>query len=413
MLEAREAALRTVGAAFLRTRPFFAVPLIVATLVTLTVTGAPPLQRFLAYGGFSAVGAFFAVESWVHRTRTVSGSQLFVSLFVTAIGITFGCMVTGGIASPLLPIVLAPVGVAFAAFGDGGRSRAVLGLAILIALGLALAPRPFPAIDSDGARLLGALAVIAAALLLRSGVARISDAFVTTRGELRETKDDLLSAAVERTTMLEEVGARVAHEVKNPLAAVKGLVELVAEDAPSEKSKERLAVAHDEIARIEGILRDYLGFARPLGHFAPQPADVGDVVRSVAALLEARADAAGVKLGLDGGALVRSIDDVRLKEAILNLALNALEATPRGGTVQFAWKADGEGFAITIEDTGRGMDDETRRKVGTPFFTRRPGGVGLGVALAKRAVELHHGELRYAPRSQTGTMVTIACPKKL
>jgi signal transduction histidine kinase len=408
---AREAALRTVGTSFLRTRPLFAFPLIASTLITLTLSAAPSAQRMLAYVGFGIVGAFFASETLRHRTRPVTGPQLFSSLALTLVGIAFGCTVTGGATSPLLPIALAPVGVAFAAFGDDRRSRFMLALVVAFAIGLAVVPPLFPPLAPGGARGLVALALAAAALLLRSGVARISDAFVAARGELSATKESLLASNVERTTMLEEVGARVAHEVKNPLAAVKGLVELVAEDAPSERARERLAVAHAEIDRIEAILRDYLGFARPLGHYAPRPADVADVGRSVVALLESRAGAAGITLTAEGPSVLRELDVERLKEAVLNLTLNALDATPRGGHVALTWGADGAGFAFTVLDDGRGMDAATRAKVGTPFFTQRAGGVGLGVALARRAIELHGGTLTYAEGpAGRGTKVTITCP---
>lgn len=410
--EAREAALHTVGAAFLRTRPLLAGPLIVATLVTLIVDGAPMSQRILAGGGFLGVGSFFVAEAIRHRRRPVSGVGLFASLAFTASAITFGCLVTGAIRSPLLPVLLAPIGVGFAAFGDDRRSRALLAIGAAAALLLALVPPPFAPMSSTGARVLGAFATIVAAALLRAGVARITDAFVATRGELRDTQEELVTAAVERTTMLEEVGARVAHEVNNPLAAVKGLVELVSEDVGDERSKQRLAVARGEIDRIEAILRDYLGFARPLGHYEPAPADIGDVARGVAALLEARADTAGVRLELSGPTLVCAIDVARMKEALLNLTLNALQATRPGGVVEIAWEPRGaHGFALTVADDGAGMDDDALAKVGTPFFTRRPGGVGLGVALAKRAIELHHGSLRYERRPHGGTKVTVTCSK--
>ncbi len=408
---AREAALRTVGTSFLRVRPLLAFPLIAATLITLTVTDTPAPQRILAYAGFGTVGAFFVSETVRHRSRPASGPQLFASLVFTLVGIGFGCAITGGTASPLLPIALAPVGVAFAAFGDDRRSRVMLALALASALGLALLPPPFPALATGPTRFLAALALAIAALLLRSGVARIADAFVTTRAELSATRDTLLAQTVERTTQLEELGARVAHEVKNPLSAVKGLVELVAEDAPSPRARERLDVARGEIDRIESILRDYLSFARPLGHFEARETDLGDVARSVAALLEARAAVAGVTLVADGPALRRPIDPERLKEAVLNLALNALAATPRGGRVVLGWGPNDGGFELTVTDDGSGMDDEVRAKVGTAFFTRRPGGVGLGVALAKRAVELHGGTLTFAARPEgRGTTVTVACP---
>src|SRR5262249_53372720 len=104
-------------------------------------------------------------------------------------------------------------------------------------------------------------------------------------------------------------------------------------------------------------------------------------------------------------------DPGRLKEALLNLTANALEATPSGGSVTVAVEPDGEGAQITIADTGRGLGAAELARVGTPFYSTRAGGTGLGVVLARTTIGQHGGALRYASEAGRGTTVTITLPR--
>jgi signal transduction histidine kinase len=127
-------------------------------------------------------------------------------------------------------------------------------------------------------------------------------------------------------------------------------------------------------------------------------------------VLAARADDARVRLYSEGDATVLA-DPRRLKEALLNLVANAIEATPPGGEVAVEVRPAREETEIVIRDTGRGMAAETLRRIGTPFFTTRDDGTGLGVVLARSMIAQHGGSLRYESAPGKGTSVRVTLPR--
>ena len=110
--------------------------------------------------------------------------------------------------------------------------------------------------------------------LLRTSSFALGDAFRRTEATLDKMREDVIAAATERTRSLEGIGSKVAHELKNPLSAIKGLVQLLKRGAADDKSRERLGVICSEVTRMEGILRDYLSFSRPLEDLKPQPVEL-------------------------------------------------------------------------------------------------------------------------------------------
>jgi two-component system, NtrC family, sensor histidine kinase HydH len=126
-------------------------------------------------------------------------------------------------------------------------------------------------------------------------------------------------------------------------------------------------------------------------------------------VLSARADAARVRLSSRGDALVEG-DRRRLEEALLNLVANAIEATPPGGEVAVEVRSCADQVEILVRDTGRGIPPEALPRLGTPFFTTREEGTGLGVALARSVIGLHGGSLRYESEPGKGTTVTARLP---
>ncbi|HEY6002652.1 MAG TPA: ATP-binding protein [Anaeromyxobacter sp.] len=210
---------------------------------------------------------------------------------------------------------------------------------------------------------------------------------------------------------LEPMGVKVAHELKNPLAAVKALVQLGLRNPAEGPSHDRLALLEREVTRMQEILRSYLSSGRPLEEMAPSHVDLGRLVSDTLRLLSARADAEGVRLSSRGDALVEG-DPRRLEEALLNLVANAIEATPPGGEVVVEVLPAGDRTEIRVRDTGRGIPPETLRRLGTPFFTTRAEGTGLGVALARSVLALHGGSLRYESEPGKGTTVTARLPAR-
>lgn len=210
---------------------------------------------------------------------------------------------------------------------------------------------------------------------------------------------------------LEPVGARLAHELKNPLSAMKALVQLGQRNPAEAPSHERLASLAREIDRMQELLRRYLTPGRPLEEAAPAGVRLGSLVADALLALSARADAASVRLTSRGDALVEG-DPRRLEEAILNLISNGIEATPPGGEVVVEVRPGVDEVDLLVRDTGRGMAPESLRRLGTPFFTTREEGTGLGVALARSVIAQHGGSLRYESEPGKGTIVTARFPRR-
>ena len=254
---------------------------------------------------------------------------------------------------------------------------------------------------------LAAWSILFTLFILRLTSVSMSDSYQQIGDALTRAREEVIDAATCRAKSLESIGSKVAHELKNPLSAIKGLVQLLSRSAADERSRERLEVVTGEVSRMETILRDYLSFSRPLDDLRPEPVEIGAIADDVLAVLEARAEAAGVSLVRTGGPAEATCDPRRLKEALLNLVANALEATPRHGSVEVAVSGGGGEAWILVRDTGKGIRPEDLARLGTPFFTTREGGTGLGVVLARAAIRQHGGDLRFESEVGRGTVATV------
>lgn len=221
------------------------------------------------------------------------------------------------------------------------------------------------------------------------------------------------SGALGRARQVEQMGVKLAHQLKNPLSAVKALVQLGLRNPAESPSHQRLAVIEGEITRMQEILLGYLASGGSLRPLARTHVDLGALVSDTLLELSARADGAGVRVCSRGGASVEG-DPRRLKEALLNLVVNGIEATPPGGEVLVEVRPRDRQIEIAVRDTGRGMSPQTLRRLGKPFFTMRQGGTGLGVALARSVIAQHGGSLRYesAPGRGTTARATLPIPAR-
>jgi signal transduction histidine kinase len=327
------------------------------------------------------------------------------ALFVTT-GVTVA--VTGGVRSPLLVTFITAYFAAVAATGDRRGTRILLGATALGAVALALLPRAWtgPALSGPAHAALVALSVLGVGALLapfRAGLRKKRD-------ELARARQEMASDALTRAQTLEQIGSKVAHELKNPLTGVKALVQLGLRNPAEAASRERLEVVEREVTRMQEILQNYLSFTRPLQRLTPSRVDLGPLVSETLVVLSARADDARVRLYAQGDATLEA-DPRRLKEALLNLVANAIEATPPEGEVVVEVRPAGDAAEIVVRDTGRGMPAETLRRIGTPFFTTRDDGTGLGVVLARSVIAQHGGALTYESEPGNGTRVRVTLPR--
>ena len=340
-------------------------------------------------------------------------SASFIWMNVTAQLFVVGCAtLTGGVHSPFVPASVMPAIVSLLFFGPHAVSR-WMGLAnALLVLAMAFLPDSLigPSLSDSH---------YAAAVMLNLGwtlfmlhlmVGKLAIVASRTGESVACLRRERLGEAEDKLQRLQSVGAKVAHELKNPLASIKGLCQLIARTPDSARTQERLAVVASEISRMETILGEYLTFSRPLEDLEPESVDLSALGRDVLDVLAGRADQADVTLGIDGSTTKVQADPRRLKEALINLVSNAIEATPSGGKVELRVRNGGANATIEVRDTGRGISPEVMKKLGTSFFTTRPNGTGLGVVLAQGVIAQHGGQLQYASSVGKGTVATVTLP---
>lgn len=231
--------------------------------------------------------------------------------------------------------------------------------------------------------------------------------------ELAERREELCDENEGRTRALEGIAARLAHEVKNPLAAIKGLSTHVARNAEDPKVKERLTIVAAEAERLQEIVDGFLSFSRGLDELSVGPTKPYEIARELSLLLETRAADAGVTLEVRGSReLSLNADGKKLRQALLNLVLNAMQASAKGSTVTLeVAKSCSDGAAvIRVQDRGAGMPPEILDRIRKPYFTTKEGGSGLGIAVARGIIEQHGGSLRFESTSGRGTVATVMLP---
>lgn len=221
--------------------------------------------------------------------------------------------------------------------------------------------------------------------------------------ELQKTFEQLLQA--EKLTSLGELSAGIVHEVRNPLGAIKGAVEIL-EDGLAENSPRRefAGLAKKEVERLDKLVGEFLRFARP-ATLSVEPNDLNEIVESVISLVEnqAAAQAVSVAKDLDENLPEVSVDGEQIKQVLLNLAINSLQAMPAGGELLFR-TFEKDGFSVVeVEDSGAGIDEKISAKIFDPFFTTKEKGVGLGLSIAHKIAGQHGGNI--AVESRNGNTV--------
>ncbi len=227
------------------------------------------------------------------------------------------------------------------------------------------------------------------------------------------------AADAEALSAMGTLALNLAHEIRNPLnAAVLQLhllgrhVAKLAVDEEARAALQRKAqIVGDEIGRLNRLLTDFLELARPRAavrepvHFARLVADVLDLEQGPAA-----DQGVSVERDLEGDCTLMA-DPEKLKQVVINLVMNALEATKDGGKVKARVSCDDDRVALVIEDTGTGIDPAALSQVFDPFFTTKEAGTGLGLSIVRKIVDQHRGEVRIESDRGVGTKVTVTLPR--
>lgn len=239
---------------------------------------------------------------------------------------------------------------------------------------------------------------------------RINDELQTAYAELRETVGQLLQA--ERLSSLAEIASGVVHEVRNPLGAIKGAVEILEDElAPDSPRREFARIAKTEVERIDKLVQEFFHFARP-PKLAKASVDANELIRSVSKFYgqQAATQKVAVEEDLASDLPPIALDSEQIKQVLLNLTINALQAMPDGGTIIFRTLQEKNTATIEVEDTGGGIEPNVLNRIFDPFFTTKNKGAGLGLSVAHRIVAQHEGKL-LAENTSRGTKFKIVLNK--
>jgi len=231
----------------------------------------------------------------------------------------------------------------------------------------------------------------------------------TTYKELHDSLEQLRRA--DRLSALGELSAGLAHEIRNPLGALDGAVQILSRTRlPEQERQEFAAMAEKEVSRLNSILTNFLEFARP---HAPDRVVVepGMLLESVSLLASETAKMAGAILQIEADRVpLVHVDSEQIKQVLLNLVLNAVQAMPCGGRIVLRSRQEKGFVLLDVTDEGVGIPEENLERIFDPFFTTRTGGTGLGLSIAYQIVNGHGGHLSAVNNPASGATFTVFLP---
>jgi signal transduction histidine kinase/putative methionine-R-sulfoxide reductase with GAF domain len=229
--------------------------------------------------------------------------------------------------------------------------------------------------------------------------------------DLRKTEAQLIRS--EKLAALGQLAAGIAHEIRNPLTSINILIHSMTENLPPEHSRwEDLKVIEEEISRINEIVDQFLRFAKPSPPLLGK-VEVSPLFEETLQLLRPQIERQKISVQKDFRSLPPvTADKEQMKQVILNLLLNAIQAMPKGGRLSLSGQvsADDQWVQLSILDSGVGIPPEDMDKLFDPFFSTKEGGVGLGLSIAHRIIDQHYGKIEIESRPEQGTVFKLWLP---
>jgi signal transduction histidine kinase len=249
----------------------------------------------------------------------------------------------------------------------------------------------------------------------RGEVERLNAELTGTLNRLQDAQQELLVA--ERMATVGRLSLKVAHEVRNPIAAIELNAELLQDivrgrpGVDTDEATGLVAAIRDQVNTLDALTEEYLAFARfPKPHFEDE--SINHLLEELAAFVRPVATRQGltIHVATDPSVPMMEIDRGLLRQAILNLVKNGMEALSRGGALTIESRCDGAAVEIAVSDTGGGIPADVAERLFEPFFTTKPQGTGLGLSITRQIIEEHGGELAWHNREGAGATFTIRLP---
>ncbi len=216
----------------------------------------------------------------------------------------------------------------------------------------------------------------------------------------------------EKSLLLEEMAPVLAHEIRNPLGSIKGAAQYLQSEITSGEDKKLLDVIIEEADRMNNVVFQFLNYAKPYQTNLKR-ADINTIIEKALSIIRANNVSAGIEIEkeLQPDLPAVTVDGEQIIQVILNIAFNAIDAMPAGGTLSFRTarieSGEREAIDIAIGDTGKGISKEDKKKIFKPFFTTKERGVGLGLAICQRIIRNHGGRIRVKSMPGQGSIFFI------
>jgi signal transduction histidine kinase len=405
----------------------FAVLLAVVMVGGLATLGLVPLRPRHRVDVYSLVVWFAAYKAGVFALVTVNPRAtraIFIGALAVDLILVFSLLFLTGGADSLFYLLFFPlVGVNAYYFGPSvGLLMAVLA-GLLYAAAAALAP---PWVGWTPVILLSGLLGLPAFALghvaererrARAEVERLNTELMGTLTRLQTAQEELVVA--ERMATVGRLALKVAHEVRNPIASIELNAELLGDivrersGMEGEEATALLTAIRDQVTTLDALTEEYLAFARfPRPHFEED--SLNEMVTGLVEFIRPLATKQGIAVDVKTDPTIPplTIDRTLLRQAVLNLVKNGLEALPQGGVLTVTTRHAGDGVTISVSDSGPGIEPEVGKRLFEQFFTTKPQGTGLGLYISRQIVEEHGGQLQWSSEPGSGATFTVHLPLK-
>ena len=394
----------------------------VGGLATLGLVPLRPRERIDLYSlviwfALYKVGIFALVTVHPRRTRAIFLAALGIDLLLVFVLV----FLTGGGGSLFYLLFFPLVSVNAYYFGPWVALAAALTAGGLMAAAAALVP---PWIGWTGVTLLTVLFGLPAVVVgmvavrergAREEIERLNVDLAGTLNRLQAAQQELLVA--ERMATVGRLSLRVAHEVRNPIAAIELNAEMLQDivrghpGSDMEEAGGLVTAIRDQVNTLDALTEEYLAFARfPKPHFEEE--SVNTLIEELAAFVRPVATRQGltIHVNTDPSVPMMEIDRGLLRQAIHNLVKNSMEALSRGGALTIESRGDGDAVEVIVSDTGNGITPQVAQRLFEPFFTTKPQGTGLGLSITRQIVEEHGGELSWRNGPSGGATFIVRLP---
>jgi signal transduction histidine kinase len=396
-----------------------ALPVLVGLVLWVLVVDPTPWRRPVMGTLMVVAAAFFLFEAARHRAAVFRHRTANLNLTFAVLAQAAATFATGGLGSPLL-IVMFPIAMIVAITIRRPMSLGLVLCQIAVVWAMALVDEAgivsnlnlsmFGGGEHVGwnrTHLYANAAFASAGLVLVTALGRsVRHAFDTMLLRINRARQESARAHAE----LFALSGEIAHELKNPLATIKGLSGLLAQDVATGKPGERLGVLRREVDRMQGVLEEFLNFSRPLLPLSHEPVDLGALCREVVAVHEGMALERKLTLTSHVEQVTLSCDPRKVEQILLNLVQNALEASPAGSMVELEARPQGGHIEVRVLDRGPGLNPELADRAFEPGVTSKPQGSGLGLTIARALARQHRGDLTLQAREGGGCVAVLRLP---